>query len=54
MQRRFSESQHTEPANQSQPIEEGAFVREGTERCGIKVNYVKNNAFFKKTSMNTC
>ncbi len=29
-------------------------VREGTERCGIKVNYVKNNAFFKKTSMNTC
>ncbi len=22
------------------------FIREGTEQCGIKVNYVKNTAFF--------
>ncbi len=22
------------------------FIREGTEQCGIKVNYVKKNAFF--------
>ncbi len=25
------------------------FIREGTERCGIKVNNVKNNAFKKQT-----
>uniref|UniRef100_A0A672NI58 Dynamin-1-like protein n=1 Tax=Sinocyclocheilus grahami TaxID=75366 RepID=A0A672NI58_SINGR len=34
--RRFSQSQHTGLANQSE-------VRYPTERCGIKVNYVKNN-----------